>query len=163
MRIMHVFQETFADGPGIRYSIYVSGCEHHCNGCHNPETWDPNQGTELNEELIEKIRQQIINNKLLDGITISGGDPFHPVNIDGLILLLQSLNDLNKNVWVYTGYTYEELIDKYQEKAYEAFNLIDVLVDGKYVKELHDTSSFRGSTNQRFIKTKHILCLKEQD
>ena len=157
MRILRRIKETYADGPGIRYSIYVSGCTHRCKGCHNPESWNFKKGVELTEELISEIKQDIKENPLLDGITISGGDPLHPDNAEGLLYLLQELSDLDMNVWVYTGYTIEELLSPpIDYNQLYCLSYIDILVDGPYKEELKDLSGFCGSTNQRFIKAKKV-------
>ena len=158
MNILHTVKETTAAGPGIRYEIYVAGCEHHCGGCHNPETWDFGQGNFLDYDLIRRIIKEYHSNPLLDGITISGGDPLHPSNAFGLYQLLASLQILDTDIWVYTGYTIENLylwsVNKYQQKCLQ---FIDMLVDGKYDRTKRDTSGFAGSLNQRYIKTKELI------
>lgn len=161
MKIIKTFKETYSDGPGIRYSIYVSGCSHKCDGCHNPESWDFNQGEELTEELIAKIKKEILSNPMLDGITISGGDPMHPQNAKGLLRLLESFKDLDKNVWVYTGYTFEEICTSNNGFQYEALRFIDVLVDGKFDKNNKVFDKFKGSKNQNFVKTRELMGRKK--
>lgn len=156
MRILKTISNTYADGPGIRYSIYVSGCTNQCEDCHNPESWNFNQGEALNNELIAKIKEEILSNPMLTGITISGGDPMHPKNAEGLLYLLKELSVLNKNIWVYTGHTIEEILNSKNKNRINALQYIDILVDGKYKKDLRELSTFRGSSNQRFIKAKDI-------
>ena len=158
MRILQTIKETYVDGPGIRYSIYVAGCTHYCKGCHNPKSWNFNQGEELSVELVERIKSEIKSNPLLDGITISGGDPLHPDNAKGLLLLLQELNGLTDSIWVYTGYTIEEILDvPIDFNQLYCLEYIDVLVDGPFREDLRDTSEFKGSTNQRYIKAKEVI------
>lgn len=155
MRILKTFRETYADGPGIRYSIYAAGCTHHCKGCHNPESWNFNQGEPLTPAMVERYYSEINSNPLIDGITISGGDPF--LSAEGLLQLLIGLSPLKKNIWVYTGFTLEEILSSRDPNKLECLSYIDTLVDGRFVQELRDTTGFRGSTNQRFLKVKEIM------
>lgn len=150
LHILKIYEETISDGEGLRYSIYLSGCKHHCKGCHNQSSWNPCAGTPLSDEWLLEIIDDIRSNPLLDGITISGGDPFfYP---QSLVTLLKTLKEQTKlNIWCYTGYTYEEILA--QKELHACLSYIDVLVDGKFVKEKYSPSlSFRGSSNQRIIK-----------
>lgn len=147
--ILNTIEETYADGPGIRYSIYFAGCKHNCPHCHNPESWDFNNGIELTDTIINDIYKQIESNPMLTGITISGGDPLY--SSKDLLKLLLKIKDLNKNIWVFTGFTIEELIDLNDTDINECLKYIDVLVDGPYKHELRNLSEFKGSTNQRYI------------
>lgn len=151
MNIIGTIKETFADGPGIRYAIYCAGCRHACKGCHNPQSWDFNQGASLDKAL-PIIIKEIKANPMLTGITISGGDPFY--SREGLLLLLKTLKKEfpDKDVWVYTGFTLEQLDALHEQQTYDCLELIDVLVDGKYIEALRDTTNFKGSTNQRIIE-----------
>ncbi len=150
MRLLNIFKETISDGTGLRYSIYLSGCRHACSGCHNPESWNPENGLEFTEELLSEIIREINSNPLLDGITISGGDPFF--NPEELYYLVKKLKEkTGQNIWCYTGYTIE-YIRRYARMS-RVLDYIDTLVDGPYVESLRDASlSFRGSSNQRIIK-----------
>lgn len=134
----------------MRYSIYFSGCIHDCFNCHNKETADPTLGTEVDDSYIEKIINEINSNPLLDGITLSGGDPFF--NECELLGFLRKIRkSINLNIFVYTGYTYEQLLTN--EVSTECLNYIDYLVDGPYIDILKNpTLYFRGSNNQRIIK-----------
>lgn len=150
LHILKIYPETIADGEGLRYSIYLSGCKHKCDGCHNPDSWNPANGRLLTESWLEKIVDEINSNPLLDGVTFSGGDPFYyPESF--LTLLYYIKNKTNANIWCYTGYTYQQIIARDNLKA--CLRYVDVLIDGRFVKELFSPSlAFRGSTNQRIIK-----------
>ena len=146
-----------ANGPGIRVSLFVSGCRNHCKGCFQPETWDFKYGKEFDDDafysLIEMLRSEHIA-----GLSILGGDPFEPENLVTVTNLCKMAKDIfpNKNIWVWTGYTYEDI------KGNDIFNYIDVLVDGRFEEEHKDLSlAFRGSSNQRIIdiqKSKECGC-----
>lgn len=149
MRLLGVYHETMSDGPGLRCAIYLSGCRHRCLGCHNPSSWDPNAGVELTPDILEELILRIQSNPLLDGITVSGGDPFYnPEELADLLRVLKQRT--NMNLWCYTGYTIEYLLK--DKRYYEALKYIDVLVDGPFVQALYDPSLlFVGSSNQRKI------------
>lgn len=150
LRILKIYKETISDGEGFRYSIYLSGCRHCCKGCHNPDSWNANLGSLLTGEWFEQIVDEINSNPLLDGITLSGGDPFYYP--ESLLQLLRELKSrTGKNIWCYTGYTYEQLLQKEELKA--CLGYIDVLVDGRFEQDRFAPNlSFRGSDNQRIIK-----------
>ena len=150
LRLLRTFKETIVDGVGLRYSIYFSGCSHACPGCHNEYSWNPNNGTELTYEILNEIANEINQNELLDGITISGGDPlFNPKDMLKVLKFLKEKT--KKNIWMYTGYTLEEI--KKDDLRQKCLKYVDVLVDGRFIKELYDPNiKFRGSSNQRIIK-----------
>jgi anaerobic ribonucleoside-triphosphate reductase activating protein len=149
LNIINLYPETIADGYGLRYAIYLAGCRHACPGCHNPESWSPTAGQPLSEEILTRIIDEINGNSLLDGITLTGGDPFY--NPEALLVLLQRLKSATQcNIWCYTGYTYEALVsDAATERC---LHYIDTLVDGPFVQRLYDPAlHFRGSSNQRIL------------
>mgnify|MGYP002519064682 FL=1 len=153
LRVLYVYDETIADGDGLRLSIYFSGCSHNCFGCHNPDSHDPEKGVLLDSVLAAEIVNKVNTNPLLDGITLSGGDPMF--NPEALLKFLKFLKEkTKKNIWCYTGYTYEQLL-KDPLRA-ECLKYIDTLVDGPFIMALRDPSlSFRGSTNQRILPLKN--------
>ena len=141
--------DSIVDGEGIRSVIWFQGCPHHCPECHNPETWPFDDGYEVK---IEDLKKQIAELEFQKGVTFSGGDPM--AQPDALLELVKCVHDNNMNVWVYTGYNYEELLElKKKNIVYgEILKNIDVLVDGRFMidKKSFDVK-FRGSTNQRIL------------
>ena len=159
LNYLYTYPETIVDGEGIRFSIYLAGCHHRCPGCHNPESWNPQAGKPLTPEVLEDIIRSINSNPLLDGITFSGGDPFF--NPKEFLTLLRVMKErTGQNIWCYTGYTFEALLrNPRQAKLLE---YIDVLVDGKFQKDLRDEELyFRGSSNQRLIDVQASLKANE--
>lgn len=152
LRILGTYKETVVDGEGLRYSIYFAGCTHACKGCHNKESWCPNNGTLITEEYLDKIINEINSNPILDGITLSGGDPLY--NPEEMLEVVKYLKEkTGMNIWLYTGYTIEEL--RKDNKRMAVLEYVDIIVDGKFVQELYDPLlKFRGSSNQRIIRKK---------
>lgn len=143
-RILDIVRGTTVDGPGFRTSIYLAGCSHHCKGCHNPQSWDENNGKEMSlEEIMEIVREEDFD------VTLSGGDPlFNPQKAK---LLINSLKADNRNVWIYTGYTIEEIENN--RVLMDAISNADAIVEGPFIESLKDPDLlFRGSSNQRIIK-----------
>lgn len=146
-----------ANGEGIRVSLFVSGCTHHCKNCFNSETWDFNYGKPFDEE----AENTIIDNlelEYVDGLSLLGGEPFEPSNQQALLPFLRRVKSEfpNKKIWCYTGYLFDKELQNDSrarcEYTDEMLSLIDVIVDGEFKQELYDISlSFRGSSNQRII------------
>ena len=149
-----------ADGPGVRVSLFVSGCRHHCKGCFNSETWDFQYGKPYTKETEEEIIR-LLEPGFIQGFTLLGGEPFEPENQVELVKLLKRIRETypKKDIWCYSGYLYDvDMIPGgkvYTEVTEEMLSYIDVLVDGKFVEELKDiTLVFRGSSNQRILHLK---------
>lgn len=158
-----------ANGPGVRVSLFVSGCNHHCKNCFNREAWDFNYGQEFTEneqnEIIDDLKPEYIT-----GLSLLGGEPFERTNQEGLVPLIKKVKQTypDKKIWCYTGFTFDkqilgEMIEKEnRESTKEMLNNIDYIVDGKFVEELKDPKlRFRGSSNQRIIDVKKSLEQKE--
>ena len=146
-----------ADGPGVRVTLFVSGCRNHCPGCFQPETWDFQYGQEFTAETEETLLA-LLRPDYINGLTLLGGDPFEPPNQRALLPFLRRLrSDLpGKTIWAYSGFTLEEMKTEGShprcEVTDELLSLLDVLVDGRFVQEKKDISLlFRGSANQRLL------------
>ena len=151
-----------ANGIGIRVTLFVSGCTNHCKGCFQPETWDFNYGQEYTQET-EKTLLEALSKPNRAGLTLLGGEPFEPENQRVLVGLIRKVKEQypDKNIWAYTGFTYENLRDpsfvKHCEVTDEILDNIDILVDGRFEEELKDLSlEFRGSSNQRILNLKEM-------
>ena len=152
MNYISIIPETSVDGEGLRTSIYVTGCKHHCKGCHNPESWSFGGGYQYDASTKKKILD-IIKLPYIKGLTLSGGDPLENINIVELIDLCKEVHKLGKDIWLYTGYRWED-VNTNKEKL-SLINEVDVLVDGPYIESLRDTTNnnkFRGSTNQHIVR-----------
>lgn|SRR5574344_961368 len=146
-----VIKESIVDGDGIRYVVFVQGCPHRCDGCHNPQTWDFDIKTQID---IKDIIKDLKKNPLLSGITFSGGEPF--CQPEELTTLAKEVHDMGLNVWCYTGYTFEELL-KY-DNFRKLLQNVDFLVDGEFkIDQRNLTLKFRGSNNQRIIDVQQSL------
>ena len=155
MRIAGLVEESIVDGPGFRMAVFAQGCFIHCPGCHNPETHDPDGGREADtEDMIARMRQ----NPLLDGITLTGGDPF--LQPEACLSLARAAHAQGLNVWAYSGQTLEQLLALRAERPFlgELLEEIDVLVDGPFLLERRTLDlRFRGSDNQRVIDMPETL------
>lgn len=158
MNYANIKKYDIADGPGVRVSLFVSGCRHHCKGCFNSEAWDFEYGrpytAETEAEILEALKPGYIA-----GLTLLGGEPFEPENQAELVKLLRKVRETypEKSIWSYTGFVYDkDLVPggrAYTDVTDEMLSYLDVLVDGPFVEELKDiTLQFRGSSNQRIIK-----------
>ncbi len=154
MRYNKIRKMDIADGPGIRVSIFMQGCAFNCKNCFNPETHDFNAGEEFTDETIDKVLN-LSKDETIKGLSILGGEPMHPKNIEGTTKLAKAFKEKypNKTVWAWTGFSFDEdLKDK------EVLNYIDVLVDGQYKDDLHNPKlKWKGSSNQRVIDVKQSL------
>lgn len=152
-----------ANGEGVRVSLFVSGCTHHCPGCFNEATWDFHYGKEFTEET-EKELLDALEPSYINGLSLLGGEPFEPENQKALVPFLRKVKERypEKNIWCYSGYLYDsQLLSESRarcEYTDEMLSMIDVLVDGRFVESLKDiTLVFRGSSNQRIIDVKKSL------
>ena len=152
-----------ANGEGVRVSLFVSGCTHHCKNCFNPETWSFEYGKPFTKETEDYIIE-CLSPDYIDGLSLLGGEPFEPQNQEVLLPFLRKVkNELpNKSIWCYTGYLFDrELLSESRARCEftdEMLSLIDVLVDGEFVQDLYDISlAFRGSSNQRIIDVQKSL------
>lgn len=153
MRIAGFVQESIVDGEGFRLVVFCQGCPHHCPGCHNPQTHDFNGGWEVDTS---EIVGMMDCNPLLDGITLSGGEPF--CQVEECIALADAAHRRGLNVWCYTGYTWEEIWKKLGRNEADLLRRVDVLVDGRFVKEQRTLDlPWRGSKNQRLIDVQRSL------
>ncbi len=163
MKYAKIKKTDVANGPGVRVSIFVSGCHHHCEGCFNSEAWDFNYGNDFTEDTIQEIIEAM-NHDYITGLSLLGGEPFELINQKGLLPLLKKVKEVypEKTIWAYSGYLYDELKEMDYPETKEILSLIDVLVDGKFVESLKDPNLyFRGSSNQRVIDMKKTLKSKK--
>lgn len=161
MNYAQVFLYDIANGPGCRTTLFVSGCTHHCKGCFNEIAWNFHYGKPFTEKVENELLKES-ESPFVNGFTILGGEPMEVVNQRALISFLRKVKKMykDKTIWIYSGYTYEELIDIKNKRCHcevtdEILSLIDVLVDGEFEIEKKDISlKFRGSSNQRLIDMK---------
>ena len=155
MRIAGLVNDSIVDGPGIRFSVFAQGCPHKCPGCHNPLSHDPMGGSEM---AAEDIIAKLLKNPLLDGVTLTGGEPFFQA--EDCHRIAKAAHEKGLNVWTYTGYTYEQLTAGQANHPgwKELLGETDVLVDGRFLLEQRSLEiKFRGSRNQRLINVKKTL------
>ncbi len=153
MRYNQIRKMDISNGPGVRVSLFFQGCHFHCKDCFNAETWDFNKGKPFNDEIIDEIIK-IADFEYIDGLSILGGEPMHPVNVEGTIALAKKFKEKypNKNIWVWTGFKFEDIPNK------GALPYIDILVDGQFITELYAPNlKWKGSSNQRVIDVKRTL------
>ena len=150
MNYLSILDCDIADGEGVRVALYVIGCSLHCPHCHNPQSWDKEVGKPFTEQTKQKLFK-LLNREYVDGITFTGGHPLEHYNLPEVTSLCKEIKEKfpNKNIWVYTGFIYENI------KDLEIMKYIDVLVDGPYIEAQRDiTLPYRGSKNQRIIRLK---------
>ncbi len=172
MNFHNITTADMMNGDGLRVVLWLSGCNHHCKNCQNPQTWDINSGIEFDisakEELFKELKKDYIS-----GITFSGGDPLHVNNLDGVFELINEIRTSfsNKSIWIYTGYTWDNcqlmmkgldekslLYNENNRKRREIISQCNVMVDGLYIDSLKDiTAKWVGSTNQRVIDVQESL------
>lgn len=155
LRLFGTANDSIVDGPGLRYAVFVQGCKHNCKGCHNPESHDINGGY---EKEVNEIFAEICANPLLDGVTFSGGEPF--LQAKALYELGKKIKDKGLNLYVYTGFTFEQLLDgaNADNGWHELLEISDFLIDGKFEEDKkHYTLLFKGSENQRIIDVSQSL------
>lgn len=153
MNYHNITKDDMLNGEGLRVVLWVSGCTHHCEGCHNPITWDLAGGIPF-DEAAEKELFEAVNQPHISGITFSGGDPLHPFNRSEVFRLMKKFKDElpNKTVWCYTGFLWDDV------KDLDGIQYADVLLDGRFVKSLNDNNlCWVGSSNQRIIDVKKSL------
>lgn len=154
MRYNKIRKMDIADGPGVRVSIFFQGCAFHCKNCFNPDTWDFNGGKEFGDEQIDEIIE-LAKPDHITGLSILGGEPMHPKNIEATTRLAKRFKEVypNKTIWSWSGFLFDEYI-----KDKEVVNYVDVIVDGQFVDELRNPNlKWRGSSNQRVIDVKKSL------
>jgi anaerobic ribonucleoside-triphosphate reductase activating protein len=167
MNYLGIEKSSISNGPGVRVVLWVSGCTCRCKGCQNPETWDFNSGM-LFDDTAKQELFKALDKPYIQGITFSGGHPLENNNVEDVYLLLKEIKEKfpTKDVWLYTGYTWEHIfpavcIDLFNVNHLyrkEVVKMCDVVVDGSYIEEQRDvTLAFRGSANQRIIDVKETL------
>lgn len=157
IRIAGTVNDSITDGPGIRYTVFTQGCPHHCAGCHNPQTWALDGGIEVSaDDLLAEIQR----NPLLKGVTFSGGEPL--IQAEALLPLAVSIRKLGLELAIYTGYTFEQLLQMNDSAIMQLLSLADVLIDGQFVAaERNLELNFRGSSNQRILNLPASLAQKK--
>ena len=154
MRYNLIRKMDIANGPGVRVSVFMQGCSFHCKNCFNQNTWDFDGGHEFTEKIINQILE-LCGEEHIAGLSILGGEPMHPRNIEGTTKLAKAFKEKypNKNLWIWSGFLFDKDL-----RNHEVLKYVDVLVDGQYVDELHDFRlKWRGSSNQRVIDVQKSL------
>lgn len=154
MRYNKIRKMDISNGPGVRVSIFFQGCAFHCKNCFNPETWDFKAGKDFNDEVINKILD-LCDDESIAGLSMLGGEPWHPLNIEGTTKLAKAFKErfTNKNIWSWSGFNFEEYLSKQ-----DGIKFVDVIVDGQFVDELRNPNlKWKGSSNQRVIDVKKSL------
>lgn len=159
MNYHNIVHNDMLNGDGLRVVLFVSGCSLHCKNCQNPQTWSKDSGIKFDEQAKDEIFEQL-SFDYISGLTLTGGHPLEHYNLDELTNLCKEIKQKfpKKTIWLYTGFTYEEIYRDYKKGKYEILNYVDILVDGPYVEQLRDISlKWRGSSNQRVIDMQESL------
>lgn len=157
LRVAGLTKESIVDGPGFRYVIFAQGCNHKCEGCHNPDTHSMSQGYDIETDF---LINDILHSKYIDGVTFSGGEPF--LQPEAFLSIAKILKQRNIHILCYTGYTLEQILADNNSSRLELLDFIDILIDGPYIEKLRDIGlAFRGSKNQRIIDVKNSLVYKK--
>lgn len=157
MKYHNITKDDMLNGDGLRVVLWVSGCSHHCEGCHNKITWDCNDGLDFDDDAKLEIFKEL-ENDYISGLTLSGGDPLFESNRETILELVKEVKSKypHKTIWLYTGYKWEDI------KDLEIMKYIDILIDGKFIKELSDSKlMWRGSSNQNIINVDLSLLYEE--
>lgn len=167
MNYADIKKADIANGLGVRVSVFVSGCNHHCKNCFNQEAWDFNYGKEFTQKEIDKVIEEL-DHPYVSGLSLLGGEPLEHINQKGLLPLVKKVKEKfpDKNIWCYTGYTFDkDVVDKMckaWEETPELLSYLDVIVDGKFEEDKKDLKlRFRGSSNQRIIDVQKSLKAKK--
>lgn len=161
IRYHNITHDDMLNGDGLRVVLWVAGCSHHCNGCQNPLTWNPDSGLIFDDKALFEIFESL-EHKWISGITLSGGDPLHENNLVGINYIIDCVRRKypGKTIWIYTGYTIEQI--KADDMRWDIVSKCDVLVDGKFEEELCEPNyEWAGSTNQRVIRIADIKDTKQ--
>lgn len=153
MNYHNITKDDMLNGDGLRVVLWVSGCNHHCKDCHNPVTWDVESGVPFDDEALDEIYAELSKGHV-SGMTFSGGDPLHPANRECVLQIAKDIKHdfSNKTIWLYTGYSWEDV------KDLEIVSYLDVLIDGEFQPDLADVNyNWAGSTNQRVIDVKKSI------
>lgn len=167
MKYHNILHDDMRNGEGLRVVLFVSGCEHHCFNCQNPQTWDDNSGVEFDLAAKEEIFEQL-SKDYISGITFSGGDPLYRINLHDMYELITEIKNEfpTKNIWIYTGFTWEDIVsdeyvidtEEYTTMRQAIVSMTDVLVDGEYVEQFADVNyPWAGSSNQMVINVQESL------
>lgn len=162
MKYAGLMENDIANGEGVCVSLWTQGCPHHCPGCHNPETWDFEGGYEVPDDIRGKIVKAISANDITRNFSILGGEPLCEENLDFVLNIITSVRTAYPNIKIYiwTGYTFKELIDKQDQRIIDILKQANFLIDGRYDESLRDiTLPLRGSSNQNIIKLDEIEIL----
>lgn len=157
MKFADLKNNDIANGPGVNVSFWTQGCPHHCQGCHNPETWNFNGGKEFTPEILELLLQYLDANGVHRNLSILGGEPLCDENLflTNLVITTVKSRRPNTKIYLWTGYLYENLLKSTSPQMKSILSNIDILIDGPYIDEQRDiTLPMRGSKNQRIIKVK---------